>query len=602
MTAMKLQRLFRPIAKPVLALLAQYFVLRAEHQDALSRQREQTRLAESNAIERSKEHVAASVQRTDSAWRLAEERTLALEARSEALEARSAALEARSAALERGAGWNRQALHDLACQAIGYAGDPIARPADVGVIVPTCDRPALLERALRSIALQTRRPEIVAVVNDGAADVSAVLNRFSSRLRIIALKTPALYSGSSTARNVALNAIGTSLVAFLDDDNVMWHRWIEHATQFFERDPALSIVYGAQLRDIEASMVDKQWFLEFFDLERLRRSNFIDLNQIMHRSTDVRFNPDLMRLIDWDYVLNLIGESPDRIAPVNAISSIYSTGRHDRITVNHWPPDLGEIIACRCVGESLRLPSKHYACSCCGYAGEFLPGPRQRPSAACPKCGSLERHRFLQLIGPMIRSFWIPETRSHQTTSMIEIAPSHATRPFRELFGVATTFDADPAADGRVVDVVASLTHLPMAADAVDVALVLHVLEHVPDDRRAMAEIVRALRPTGVAVLQVPLSGRPATDEEILPSAEERSARYGQSDHVRLYGDDFIARLESAGLTSIAVSPLESMPSEAIRKYGLLPDESLVFAVRTDCAVACDRLSFFASELCKGRL
>lgn len=183
---------------------------------------------------------------------------------------------------------------------------------------------------------------------------------------------------------------------------------------------------------------------------------------------------------------------------------------------------------------------------------------------------------------------------------MIEVAPSHATRPFRRMFGAATTVDADPAADGRIVDVVASLTELPMAPASTDVALVLHVLEHIPDDRKAMAEIARVLRSNGVAILQVPLSGQLMTDEDVLTAPEERLSRYGQADHVRLYGDDFFARLREAGLTCISVSPRQSMAPEAVEKYGLLPDEALVFAVRSDSARAVERLEIFGTMLRRG--
>ena len=69
-----------------------------------------------------------------------------------------------------------------------------------------------------------------------------------------------------------------------------------------------------------------------------------------------------------------------------------------------------------------------------------------------------------------------------------------------------------------------------------------------------MAEIARVLRPTGIAVIQVPLSGRLTTDEAVLTTAGERTARYGQADHVRFYGADFFARLSEAGLTSISIS------------------------------------------------
>lgn len=183
---------------------------------------------------------------------------------------------------------------------------------------------------------------------------------------------------------------------------------------------------------------------------------------------------------------------------------------------------------------------------------------------------------------------------------MIEIAPSHATLPFRRMFGVATTVDADPAADGRMVDIVASLTALPLASDSADVALVLHVLEHIPDDRKAMAEILRVLRTAGIAVLQVPLSGRATTDEELLDMPEKRATRYGQADHVRFYGNDFFTRLRDVGLACAAVSPRESMLPEAIAKYGLLPDEALVFTVRCSSGWATERLAAFEAMLRKG--
>ena len=205
----------------------------------------------------------------------------------------------------------------------------------------------------------------------------------------------------------------------------------------------------------------------------------------------------------------------------------------------------------------MRWPDGQHACSCCGYVGRFSAGPRQQPQAACPGCGALERHRFAQLVAPLVRSFWVPETRPHQRAAMMEIGASRAMQAFRQLFGFVTTA-------------------LPMPADAVDVALVLDTLEHAPRDTNALAGIARALRPTGVALLQAPSSGRPEA------------------------GD--VMRLAEGGLASIAISPGESMPPETLWKYGLRPDEALVFAVRADSSVALDRLSLFASRLRKGRL
>lgn len=618
---MKFRRLLRPITKPILALFAQYFIPRSEYEDMVARLQLQIQRAESDVTARSDERLAEATsllaeqliarmqveatkgaQLTDDVRRLLEERLSTLGVRTTETDTRAIELGTRMTELERGAALGRQALHDLVHDTVGHRDEIVSKLATVGVIVPTCDRPTALERALLSLASQTRKPDVVIVVNDGKNDVDAILARFSQLLKITALKTPTPYSGSSTARNIALDALQTSLVAFLDDDNLMWSRWIERATQFLDRDPLVDLVYGAQLRDVEESAIDKQWFLAPFDFERLKKGNFIDLNQIMHRASELRFASDLKRLVDWDYILRLIGDSPHRVAAVHAISSAYSATGQDRITVPHWPPALSEIVASRHIGKTMQLPEGEYVCSCCEYEGVVSQGPRQRPNASCPRCGSLERHRFLQLVGSMIRSFWIPETRPHHRTVLIEIAPSHATQAFRKLFGVATTFDADPAADHRMVDAVASLTALPISSDAMDAVLALHVLEHIPDDRKAMSEIARTLRPTGIAILQVPLSGQPATQEEVLHTDEERTARYGQADHVRLYGDDIFARLTAAGLVCVAVSPKDSMPPEAVRKYGLLPDEALIFAVRADSPTASGRLSLFASRLLKGRL
>jgi len=499
--------------------------------------------------------------------------------------------------------FNRQALCDIASMLFGGPETPAHTVQNgVGVVVPTCDRPESLRRALTSLATQSRRPDKVIVVNDGRKAVEDIVEGFSSRLTISVLHTECSYSGSSAARNLALDALGTPLVAFLDDDNLMWPRWIERGAAFLDADSRIDIIYGVQLRDVEFSSTEKNWFLVPFDFEKLKQGNYIDLNQVMHRADVTRFDPALKRLVDWDYMLRLIGPRPSRIIPVDAISSLYSASGSNRITVSHWPPDIGRDIAAREGVGDAPLLSGTRVCSCCGFVGEFILGPGGRPNAGCPRCGSLERHRFLQLLGPLLRSMWVPETRSPEQATLVEIAPSQATLAFRRLFGMSKTVDAYPEADKRDVDIIASLTDLPFPIDYADVLLALHVLEHIPEDRKAMAEIVRVLSPTGVAVLQDPMSDRDATDEVVLDTAEERLARYGQADHVRLYGNDFFSRLNEAGLTSAAVSPRDSMPLACIDKYGLLPDQALVFAVRSDTARAKARLDDFVSALRRGSL
>jgi SAM-dependent methyltransferase len=117
-------------------------------------------------------------------------------------------------------------------------------------------------------------------------------------------------------------------------------------------------------------------------------------------------------------------------------------------------------------------------------------------------------------------------------------------------------------------------TGLPDAA--YDIVLANHVLEHIPDDRRAMRELFRLLQPGGLAVLTVPLNPTRQTTYEnpAIVSATERQAHFGAPDHLRYYGLDFVDRLAEAGFQ---VGTFRE-PPEAEVEYGLLRDECLFVA------------------------
>src|SRR5262249_8316726 len=93
------------------------------------------------------------------------------------------------------------------------------------------------------------------------------------------------------------------------------------------------------------------------------------------------------------------------------------------------------------------------------------------------------------------------------------------------------------------------LTALPFPDAHFDAVIANHVLEHVADERRALAEIRRVLRAGGFAMLAVPIAlALPVTREDAdATTSEMREQRFGQSDHVRLYGRDYAERLARAG-------------------------------------------------------
>ena len=105
--------------------------------------------------------------------------------------------------------------------------------------------------------------------------------------------------------------------------------------------------------------------------------------------------------------------------------------------------------------------------------------------------------------------------------------------------------DLDPTLAAISFDV----QHIPFKSDTFDCILCSHVLEHVPDDQKAMREMFRILRPGGWAILQVPLDGsRDKTFEDPnITSPEERECVFGQRDHVRIYGLDYKQRLSDSG-------------------------------------------------------
>ncbi|MDR7253578.1 SAM-dependent methyltransferase [Nocardioides sp. BE266] len=208
-------------------------------------------------------------------------------------------------------------------------------------------------------------------------------------------------------------------------------------------------------------------------------------------------------------------------------------------------------------------------CAACGamVSRQFRPGPDGRPDAVCPRCGSLERHRFLSLLLGVLA----PELRDLDL--VVEIAPSRQSKPLLDRLDARQRLSLDAGYDSRDVDALASLTELPLRDGSVDLLVCYHVLEHIPDDGAAMREIARVLSPRGIALLEVPIKVGVPTEEDPSATPEERLRRFGQSDHVRWYGDDFDARLSAAGLASLRVTPPALVGEAAVKWFRLMAHE-----------------------------
>ena len=208
-------------------------------------------------------------------------------------------------------------------------------------------------------------------------------------------------------------------------------------------------------------------------------------------------------------------------------------------------------------------------CPCCEKSfKKFLwGGYNGRPNAVCPGCKSLERHRF----------YWMylknETTLFTKQAKMLHVAPE---RIFQNVFKNMPNLEylsADlelPEADVKM-----DITDIQLPDHSFDIILCSHVLEHIPDDRKALKELYRVLKPGGWALLQVPLDpNSEATDEDLSDiSLEERHRRFGHHDHYRTYGRDYDERLRSCGFEVRVDDFISKLEENAKEKYGFIPED-----------------------------
>lgn len=193
----------------------------------------------------------------------------------------------------------------------------------------------------------------------------------------------------------------------------------------------------------------------------------------------------------------------------------------------------------------------------------------QRPNVLSPSTLSLERHRLLWLYLKNETNFFTANKK------VLHFAPEQCfLKRFKALKNLEyTTTDLE----SPIADVKADICNLPFEDDSYDIIFCNHVLEHIPNDTKAMQELYRVLKKDGMGIFQIPQDLNRATtfEDDSITDKKERAKIFGQYDHVRIYGRDYFDKLRSIGFRVDEVDYTANLSEEEITKYCLSKGEIL---------------------------
>ena len=220
------------------------------------------------------------------------------------------------------------------------------------------------------------------------------------------------------------------------------------------------------------------------------------------------------------------------------------------------------------------LPFKggeQYQCSICNTRLKKWIPINNESDYLCPACGSIARTRFLSMV--------LDEQLNlkDQSWRVLHFSPSRALkrklRKYSKLEYITTDYESTH--EDRNYDI----TSVPEADNSFDLIICFHVLEHIPDDKQAMQELFRLVKPGGHVLLQTPFQEGATYEDPSITSEAEREIHFGQKDHVRIYGfDDFLLRLRNVGFKVKRNATKELIDKEAISRLQIKAESVIIFA------------------------
>ena len=204
---------------------------------------------------------------------------------------------------------------------------------------------------------------------------------------------------------------------------------------------------------------------------------------------------------------------------------------------------------------------------------KFLPYGygQQRKNALSPSTLSLERHRLMWLFLKDETDFF----SSSKKLKTLHIAPEQC---FLDIFRKQKNLEYITSdLESPIADVKADICDLPFHDNSFDVVFCNHVLEHIPDDTKAMKELFRVLKKGGFGIFQVPqdITRKTTFEDDSITDRKERAKIFGQYDHVRIYGLDYFDKLRSVGFKVDEIDYTKKIAPEKLARFCLMKGEIL---------------------------
>lgn len=209
---------------------------------------------------------------------------------------------------------------------------------------------------------------------------------------------------------------------------------------------------------------------------------------------------------------------------------------------------------------------------CDGHFRRFLPYGKSIPLsplrsyALCPSCRCMERHRLLWLYLQTQTNIFVDKA------SVLHVGPELQIQKRLQSFTNLTYLSIDIDCPWAMMKL--DVSDLPFAADSFHSILCIHVLQAVVDDRKALSELFRVLKPNGWAILQVPIDVDQPKTVDTAPVGRQ-PVNTSQLSHARLYGQDYLELLQQARFDVHVDDFVRRLPQTLITRYGLNPSEDI---------------------------